>query len=404
MNLEKPMPVWGLATSEGFRFFFLAAGVFSVVAMTVWLGWLGIHAAGGVLLYVPFVQPPHQWHAHEMIYGYGGAVLAGFFLTAVPNWSGSGPFAAGRVTLLAAVWAAGRLAMLFSTSLPAAVVAVADLALMPALAATVFPLILKRPKPRDIVIVSLLVVMIAGNTAIHLAWLGFSSNGAEIGAKLGVLTLAAMIAAFGGRVTPMFTRNALTAGGEKTHLPIVRDRLDALGIASAFILALAAPFVTGGIGLSVIAAIAAIANAGRLAGWRTNAILDRPIVWSLHLGFAMLAAGYAALAVHWAGGPIGQTAALHLLAIGAIGGMTLAVMSRAALGHTGRPLVVSPAIAWAYALVGAAALVRSLGLAVFPNHYYAVMFLAGGLWIAAFLLFCFVYAPILLAPRTANPG
>jgi uncharacterized protein involved in response to NO len=151
--------------------------------------------------------------------------------------------------------------------------------------------------------------------------------------------------------------------------------------------------------LAAVAAVAAVTNGIRLAGWRTSAVLDQPILWSLHLGFAMLVAGYAALALHWTGLDFTKAAASHVLGVGAVGGMTLAVMSRAALGHTGRALIVPRPIAIAYALLALAAVVRSLGITAFPDRYFLVMFVAGGLWVAVFTIFSFVYAPILTSPR-----
>ena len=385
--------------SEGFRFFFFAGPVYAIVAMLIWLGWLGIHAAGAVATYVPFSQPPQQWHAHEMIFGYGGAGLAGFLLTAVPNWTGVKASPATFITSLAALWLTGRLAVLFSTELPAALVMIVDIAFIPVLGANILVNLLKRPKPQNMLFLILLAMMTAGNAAVHLEWMGAASETSTGGLRMGLLTLAAMIAVLGGRVTPGFTRNAMVRAGIETGLPSSRGWLDGIGISSAILLAPLAAIDPGDTILAVVAAIAAVSNGLRLSGWRTLAVLDQPILWSLHLGFAMLAAGYGLLALHWFGLGFSEAAALHVVAIGAIGGMTIAVMSRATLGHTGRPLTVPKAIAGAYALVALAALVRSAGVVLAPQHYFTMMFLAGGLWVAAFVIFIAVYAPIVMSPR-----
>lgn len=385
--------------SEGFRVFFFSAGVFGIAVMAIWIGWLAVHAAGGALTYTPFEQAPHLWHAHEMIYGYGGAVVAGFFLTAVPNWTGAPPSRTAYVSAVAALWLAGRLAMLFSAELPAALVMAVDVSFLPVLGVKIFLNLLKRPKPQNMMLLAVLSMLAAGNILMHLDWTGLAPGLAEGGARLGLLTLAAMISIIGGRVTPAFTRNALMRDGATGKLPVTHPLASAVGIASALLLALLTPLAPHAYMLAAVAAAAAIANGLRLIGWRVLSVLDQPILWSLHLGFAMLVAGYGLLAWHWAGGAIGETAALHMLGIGAVGGMTLAVMSRAALGHTGRDLVVARPVAAAYLMIAAAAFSRALGSLLFPDSYFTVMFVAGAFWLAAFALFLLVYAPILTLPR-----
>lgn len=398
-NDKTSRPRVPLIFTEGFRFFFLAGPLFGIAAIAVWIGWLAIHAAGGVLVVIPFAPPPHQWHAHEMIYGYGGAVIAGFFLTAVPNWTGAQPARTVYIASIAALWAAGRIAVFFSSSVPGWIGLVLDVAFVPILAIKLAQNLLQRPKPQNLMFLALLALLTVGNAIVHLDWMGIIDGGAAAGNRLGLFTLAALIAVLGGRVTPAFTRNALNRGDAADRLPVTRPRLDQAGIGSAIALAIIVPLEPDDRLLAFVALLAGISNGARLAGWRGTAVLDRPILWSLHLGFAFLAIGYLALAAHWFGAPIGEASALHLVAIGSIGGMTLAVMSRAALGHTGRPLVVARPIAFAYGLMASAALVRSAGLWLAADHYYAVMFVAGGLWIGALAIFAAIYAPILTAPR-----
>lgn len=390
--------------TEAFRTFFMGGATFGVFSMVVWLSWLGVHAAGAVATYVPFSPPPHQWHAHEMIFGYGAAIVAGFLLTAVPSWTGAAPSRAAFVTGAAAVWLAGRLAVLFSGELPALVVLAIDLAFLPVLGLNILMNLLKRPKIQNLIFLGLLAALTAANLAVHLEWANITSDTASGGLKAGLLTLAALIAVLGGRITPAFTKNAMVRSGTETGLPKSRNLADVSGTASAILLALLVGFDPGDMVLGSIAALAAVSNALRLSGWRTMAIVDQPILWSLHLGFAMLTAGYAALAIHWFGFGLSEAASIHLIAIGAVGGMTLAVMSRAALGHTGRPLTVSATITAAYALVALAALVRSVGVSFAPDHYFLMIFVAGGLWIVSFVIFIAVYAPICMAPRLQSHG
>ena len=331
-------------------------------------------------------------------------MLAGFFLTAVPNWTGAPASRAGFVSAIAVLWLAGRACVFFSAELPALLVGAVDLIFILVLSLKILSNLLKRPKPQNMMFLVLLGLMLAGNVLVHLEWSGVTQNTAAAGLSGGLFTLAAMIAVLGGRVTPAFTRNAMRQAGRETGLPRSYGWLDGAGIASAIALALLVLVDVGAQVLAGVALFAALANAARLSGWSTRSVLDSPILWSLHLGFAMLALGYAAVGLHWAGMGIGYAAALHILGIGSIGGMTLAVMSRAALGHTGRPLKVAPQIAAAYLLMAMAALVRSLGIMAFPQAYYPLMFAAGGLWIGAFAIFAIWYAPILTAARIDRAG
>jgi uncharacterized protein involved in response to NO len=388
-----------IVLQEGFRFFFLAAAIFSALSMLIWIGWLAIHAAGAALTDVPFSPPPHQWHAHEMLFGYGAAVVAGFLLTAVPSWTGAPPSRITFISAIAALWVAGRLAVFFSSTVPAPLVMVIDIAFIPALSVKILLNLLKRPKPQNMMFIGLLSILFVGNVLVHLDWTGVLQNTAANGLLVGLLGLSALIAVLGGRVTPAFTRNALLRLGQETDLPVTHAWREALGIGSAILLVLLIPFNPDPRLLAAIAGVAAVSNGMRLSGWRTWAVLDQPILWSLHLGFAMLVAGYAALALHWADLGLSKGAAVHVLGVGAIGGMTLAVMSRAILGHTGRPLVVPKPIAIGYAVMALAAVVRSFGVVILPDSYFSVMFVAGALWVAVFGIFICVYAPMLTSPR-----
>ncbi|MEX3007849.1 NnrS family protein [Hoeflea sp. TYP-13] len=383
---------------EGFRIFFLAAGLFAVFSVTLWEGWLGIHATGGLVTSMPFAPPPHLWHAHEMIFGYASAALGGFFLTAVPNWTGA---KASRHTFILAVsslWLAGRLVIWWSGHIDPVLVAVIDLAFLPVLAAKIATQLIKRPKPQNMMFLALLTIIWSGNLLVHLEWTGAINNGVWPGLRLGLLGITAIIAVIGGRVTPAFTRNAMTRSGVETHLPRSRRPLEIAGIGSAILLPLLVAFDPSDTVIGVVAIIAGVAQALRLSGWRTAWCLKQPILWSLHLGFAMLAAGYFALGLAYLG-LTSEIAALHILGIGAVGGMTLAVMSRAILGHAGLPLVASRPIAVAYGLVCAAAILRASGSMAGLDWYNVATLSSGALWIAAFATFVAVFFPILVTPK-----
>ncbi|PTW60548.1 uncharacterized protein involved in response to NO [Breoghania corrubedonensis] len=388
---------------EGFRVFFLAAGLYGVFAILVWTGWLGIHAAGGSFADDPFAMPPHLWHAHEMIFGFPTAALGGFFLTAVPNWTGAKAARHLYIGAAAALWLAGRIAIWFSADLSPVFVAVVDLSFLPFLGMKIATQLVKRPKPQNMMFLGLLAIIWVGDWMIHLEWIGVTDDTAWAGFRVGLFGICAMIAVLGGRVTPAFTRNALMRKGQETALPVSRRWAEMTGVGGAILLPLALivgmpETVTGGIALMTGAA-----QIVRLSGWRSVHTLGEPIVWALHAGFALLGTGYILFGLADLG--IGsEIAALHVLGIGAVGGMTLAVMSRAALGHTGRPLVAPHAVAFAYALLPLAALLRWTASSLDFQWYYPGIFVSGALWIAAFALFVAALWPAFWSEKLRSGG
>lgn len=386
--------------TAGFRFYFLAAGGFAVVSIAAWLIWLGLHAAGGAVVSPTVSVAPQLWHAHEMVYGYTAAVMAGFFLTAVPNWTGTPPAGALYVGGTGLIWLAGRLAVWGSAFLDPVLVAVIDLAFVPLLAMRVAGSLFARPQARNLVFIGLLTLFFLGNLCMHFDWIGVRGGDAAAGVRLGLLVSAAMIAIIGGRIVPAFTRNALERAGYRGTMPITHPLADKVGILSALLLAVTIAAGAPSVVVGSIAGVAAVANGWRLAGWRGRATLKQPILWSLHLFFLALVAGYAALAgAHLFGAPT-EIGALHVIGIGAAGGMTLAVMSRAALGHTGRPLRVPRPIALAYLAIALAAAIRGFGTEIAPDWYYTVIFSSGVLWLAGFACFSAIYLPILACSDT----
>lgn len=386
---------------DGFRIFFLAAGVFGLLAAIYWQAWLGVHAFGGMVTEHSFAPPPHLWHAHEMIFGYAGAALGGFFLTAVPNWTGAKAARHGFIVLVAGLWLAGRVAIWMSGSLPPVLVAAVDLAFLPVLATKILTQLLNRPKPQNMMFLGLLTLVWLANATVHADWIGLGGPGAEVGLRAGLLGICAMIAVLGGRVTPAFTRNAMTRAGRETDLPASRKPVELIGIALAIglpVLVLAeAPERL----IAVLAVICGAAQLARLAGWRTGWTLGQPILWSLHLAFGMLGAGYLLLGLSLTG--MGsEVAALHVLGIGTVGGMTVAVMSRAILGHSGRALVAPRPVALAFALIGLAAVIRWVGSSAQIDLYFAAMLVAGALWIAAMALFVLSLLPAILGSSAAE--
>lgn len=381
---------------DGYRVFFLCAGLFAVISMLVWESYLLLSFSGGQLL-LPTMAPPHLWHAHEMIFGYGAAALGGFFLTAVPNWTGAKAAPHRFIALVAGLWLMGRLAIGWSGHLSPFAVAIADLAFVPVLAAKVLLQLIRRPKPQQMIFLVTLTLFWLSNLMVHLEWMGWTNDTLWQGLRAGLLTLSAMIMVLGGRVTPGFTRNAMVQSGRDTALPRNPKSFAVIAISAA--LFLPAGYLLGlpAYMLSSVALIAGGAGILRVLLWRGFWTLGRPILWTLHLSYAVNAAGFLALCL--AGyDMISEVSALHLLGIGGVGGMTLAIMSRAVLGHTGRALVAPAPVVMAYVLIPLAALARFAG-GELTGLYLPAVLVAGALWCLAYALFVIALWPVFWGPR-----
>jgi uncharacterized protein involved in response to NO len=381
----------------GFRPFFWAAGVFALLGIAAWL-W--IYALGANPL--PG-QPPQFWHAHEMLYGFVGAAIAGFLLTAVPSWTGARGFAGLPLVLVSIVWLAGRLAFAGAARVPFVLLAICELAFLPALIALVAPPLI-RERNRNTKLLFVLAALWLTDAAFLYAVLRGHAVLARHMLLIGIDIILVLVTVIGGRIVPAFTASGLRNRGVVADIRGSRwaDGL-AIGAMLAVVLVdLVAPWgaIAGG-----VAALAALGHAWRLAGWRSLKTLGEPLVWCLHLAYVWLPVGLALKAVHLMTGAAWAAYWLHALTIGTAAAMILSVMTRAALGHTGRPLRAAAPIAAAYALLALAALVRVFAPAVLTVDYRAVVMIAGALWIAAFALFVIVYTPILMRPRVdGKPG
>ncbi len=384
--------------SLGFRPFFLGAGIWACLAMGLWLAALG--GLGGPPTHLDLIA----WHAHEMIFGYAAAVIAGFALTAVPQWTASPPLNGAALGGLFALWVAGRIAMAISAIIGAEAAALVDGAFLAMLCALIAREIIKSGNRRNLVIAGALGLLFVANAVFHAGGIHSAGDGGRLGLRLGLALVVLLIMLIGGRVTPAFTGNWLKqAGAEQLPAPFGRFDGAALGIGA---LALGAWVVApGAVVTAIMLLIAGAAHGLRLARWCGAAALSEPLVWILHLGYAWIVAGLVLLGLaYWLPGLAGG-GALHGLAVGAVGTMTLAVMTRATLGHTGRALTASPLTLMAYLLVVAAALARlAVGFDWLARE--PLSFAAGGLWIAGFGLFVIVYGPMHLGAPVSNeePG
>lgn len=371
--------------SMGFRPFFLLAAVWAALAVPVWIG-----AYAG---WLPSEHFNRDWHAHEMLFGYLSGVIAGFLLTAVPNWTGRLPVTGAPLMALALLWCAGRAAML-APQWPAA--AFIDAAFLFVFAAVVGREVLAGKNVRNLPILVLLTILGSANVLTHLRAL--DPELALLGERIGVAVVAMLVALIGGRIVPSFTRNWM-AKHRLTPEPAAAGRFDVLVLVLSA-LALAAwsvapllPFT--GVALTLAGALHLV-RLSRWRGWRTAA---EPLVLVLHIGYFWLALGFllVGLAIVTAG-VVPAASGLHAITAGAFGVMTLAVMTRASLGHTGHALTATPRISAIYVLANLGALVRVIS-PLLPELYVPLLAVSALLWSGAFAWFVFVYAPLLLTQR-----
>ncbi|HXH04249.1 MAG TPA: NnrS family protein [Candidatus Competibacteraceae bacterium] len=375
----------------GFRPFFLLAGGYAVLVLVLWLGRL----AGADWPGAP--RNPLAWHVHEMLLGFIGAAIGGFLLTAVPNWTGRAPLTGTPLAALVLTWLAGRLAMAFSGALPAWLVAALDLPYLIALAMRTVGELRKAGNKGQYPLVAILGLLILSNTLFHLASAGALALSPLTPLYLILHLVVALVVLIGGRIIPAFTRNWMSAKGLKP-LPVSRPPVEIAAAALTVATGLADGVFPGSAASGVLALAAAAAHGLRLSGWRGLATRREGLLAVLHLGYAWLVLGYVLLGLAALGLGASRSGALHVLTIGCLGTMVIAVMSRAALGHTGRKLHADRPLLLAYLLVSLGAAAR-LAAALAPAHYWIWLGLAGLAWSAGFGLFFLRFWPILTRPR-----
>ena len=366
----------------GFRPFFLAGSLSAVLLMAVWLAILaGLGEARPGL-------SPSQWHAHEMLFGFGGAVVAGFLLTAVPNWTNLPTPKGLPLGALAALWLVGRLGSWFGGEAGA----ILDLLFLPVLGWSLAGPLWKAGKVQNLVFLPVLAALWAANLAF---WNGYEATSLTL-AIYGLLLLIALV---GGRVIPFFTQRALG------NQPIRHPLLEGLALAGLPVCAALESFpgIAPHWKLGVLAATAAF-HLGRLCLWGSPRLLRVPLLWVLYLAYFFLPLGLVLRGLAWMG--VGSlSAATHALTVGCIALMCLGMMARVALGHTGRELKPARATVLAFVLMGLAALCRSVVPFFAPQFYQHALWCSGLLWCVAFALFAIVYFPVLTAPRVdGKPG
>lgn len=364
--------------SEGYRPFFLGCAVWAALSVLLWLviltGWLDL----------PPGFDPVGWHAHEMIYGFATAAMAGFLLTAIPNWTGRFPLQGAPLMLLFMLWSLGRAVMMVSWSIGALPTAFIDMSFLTVFLAAAAREIFAGRNWRNLPALVALLLLMIGNGLTHLDQARlFVTDG--LGIRLGLAVFAGLIALIGGRIIPSFTRNRVVKMGA-ARLPTPPDLLDAVGLGILTIALIGWAFDIVDALDGVLLLVAGIISAIRLARWRGWIIWRDALVSALHLGYAWLSIGLMLLGLSQMSSSIPEVAALHALGSGAAGTMILAVMARATIAYSGGPQRSGPAIVGACALLQIAALLR-LAAAFLPDTKILLVGASGGAWAMAFATF-----------------
>jgi uncharacterized protein involved in response to NO len=370
--------------ANGFRPFFLLGSIYAGLAILVWLPVF----YGEITLTSAFV--PRDWHVHEMLYGYLPAVITGFLFTAIPNWTGRLPIQGTPLLVLVIVWIAGRLCVTFSAETGWLVSMLVDASFLLLVAAAAAREILAGRNWKNLNVVTLVLLLLAGNVAFHLE--AHFNGAADTGIRVGIAVVVLLISLIGGRIIPSFTRNWLVRENPG-RLPVPFGRFDLFVVAAGALALIAWVISPGELVAGAALALAGLLHLVRLGRWAGDRTLRERLVLILHIGYAFVPLGFFLNAAA-AFGLVPAGAGIHAWMAGAAGTMTLAVMSRATLGHCGQQLTASVATQAIYAAIIVAALSRICAV-IEPAHSEVLLHVAAFAWAAAFFGFAIWFGPLL---------
>jgi len=382
----------------GFRPFFLGGAIFSFIAILLWLlmfkGVISLSPMGG----------GYWWHIHEMIYGFGSAIIAGFLLTAVQNWTGMRGVQGNVLIGLFLLWLVARLSLLFPDVLGQSATALIDLSFLPVVAYVLGKPIIAIKQYRNLFFVPLLTLFTLANLEMHLALSYPEMFQINYTGYAGVLLVSFLMSVMAGRVTPMFTANG-TQTPKATPAPLL-DKLTNGSLALVTLLMLLQPWV--GLNPTIFGGLLIIAGVFqtiRWLRWRPWITLTVPLLWSLHAGLKFVSFGLILLGLSYMIDEIPSNHIWHLLTVGGMGGIILAMISRVSLGHTGRPLTPPIMMSPAFVAVSFAAIIRAIGPWLMPEKTILFYDISAFFWILAFGIFVLFYAPMLCKAREdGRPG
>ena len=370
----------------GFRPFFLFAAFSAFSLITLWL-----YELSGKLTISAYYTPT-GWHAHEMLFGYTVAVIAGFLLTAAGNWTGMKMINGWRLTLLSIVFLLGRFAP-FIPELPYWLIAVLDLLFLPLVALLIALPVIKVKQWSNFIFIPLLLTMAAANLMVHLSALNIIDTSIVTGSRLMIYLVILLIVIMGGRVIPFFTERGVNGVTTKKWTWI--ERLSSL---SVILIVIGEVFFSDNVITGYIAMFAAVINLIRVAGWYSNKIWRVPLVWILQVAYLWIVIGF--VIKGWVIFNINESLyAYHAFTVGGIGIMTLGMMARVSIGHTGREMVLNSWMVLAFILINIAAITRVIIPMLMPELYLFFIQFSGWLWVSAFIIFFIVYTPMWMKPR-----
>lgn len=374
----------------GFRPFFLGASVFSIVSLTFWMV---IYSGYAQMRLTPVSSA--QWHAHEMLFGYAFAIIAGFLLTAVKNWTGIQTLHGKRLVALFILWGSARCVMLITPNL-FTVAAILDIAFNLALAYAVAAPIIKVKQWRQLGILAKIAILTLANAAFYAQALGQLADGARIGIVVGLYLTISLILVISRRVVPMFIER-----GVKEKIVLKQLKWLDISIMLLLVILLFNELATQNAAASIVAGVLLfLANGYRLFNWHTAGIWKAPLLWSLYCGLWLINLGFLLLALSYLTDSVSMILAMHAWAIGGIGLVTLAMMARVSLGHTGRSIHEPPnTLPYVFRFMIAGTLLRAV-LPIFASEYYFAWVVAAYIcWVIGFTLLIVQYFAIWIKPR-----
>jgi len=374
----------------GFRVFFLAAGVFAVIAMAIWMA-----------SYVFFVEfsfasfPPNLWHAHEMIFGYVLAVIAGFLLTAIKNWTGEEVLRGKVLAFLFALWLVARILPLSGFMVPIEIIAAVDVAFLLLLSIACLRPVLKVKQYKQVGIISKLFILMFCNLIFYLGALDIIEQGMQWGLYSAIYMILALMLVMMRRVVPMFIKNGVDGDVEiKNHVWI-----DTASLVLLLALWISDVFTNYETFIALIAAGLAVLHTIRLLGWYTHKIWEKPLVWVLVVAYVFIIFGFALITANFYFG-VSPYLSIHAFTVGGMGLLTVGMMSRVSLGHTGRNVFEPPPIVfWSFVMLSLGVIVRIVFPVFNMEHYVYWIAISQVFWMISFMIFVWVYAPMLLTAR-----
>jgi uncharacterized protein involved in response to NO len=377
--------ILGVLFALSFRPFFLIAGITAIILIGIWLLILNN-------IYIPNAYfSPLMWHQHEMLFGYTAAVIAGFLLTAAQNWTGIRGLHGNALFTLCAIWLLARFSVLVLPPSLELMVTIIDLLFFPLLAYHLGRQVIQAKKLHNMIFVPILLCFTIANGLMHLEALEIATTG-QIGYSLGLWLCVFLMIIIGGRIIPFFTSNVFP------NLNIRKNRIvEIVSISSLLLLIVFDLFNIKDI-RNIFALVAFISHLIRFLSWQPWSTLGSPILWILHSGYAWIIIGFGLTALETIT-LTSHSLASHAFAVGGVGCLTLGMMSRVALGHTGRPILPPRIMTLAFIFINLAALFRVFGTMIFTSAISSMISVSAVCWLVAFAIFIYKYTPVLIAPR-----